>query len=145
MAAISYDPVETLKAFSDKHSITFPLLSDAGSKTIDAWGIRNTAATGRTAGIPHPGTFMLDRSGKILSRSFEQPYQERRSATSILSTLAGNLLLVGSLANLIVAERAAGQGVLLSFRDHARAGVPITVISMLLAGVWLWAAGLMAW
>jgi Na+/H+ antiporter NhaD/arsenite permease-like protein len=63
---------------------------------------------------------------------------------AILSTLAGNLLLVGSLANLIVAERAAGQGVLLSFRDHARAGVPITVVSMLLAGLWLWAAGLMA-
>lgn len=65
------------------------MLSDAGSKTISAWGILNTAATGRTAGIPHPGTFMLDRSGKIVSRSFEQPYQERRSATSILSILAG--------------------------------------------------------
>ena len=33
---------------------------------------------------------------------------------AILSTLAGNLFLVGSLANLIVAERAAGQGVLLT-------------------------------
>ena len=64
---------------------------------------------------------------------------------AILSTLAGNLLLVGSLANLIVAERAAGQGVHLSFRDHARAGVPLTVISMLLAGVWLWGTGLMSW
>ena len=64
---------------------------------------------------------------------------------AILSTLAGNLLLVGSLANLIVAERAAGQGVLLSFRDHARAGVPITLASMLLAGLWLWGAGLMNW
>jgi Na+/H+ antiporter NhaD/arsenite permease-like protein len=64
---------------------------------------------------------------------------------AILSTLAGNLFLVGSLANLIVAERAAGQGVLLSFRDHARAGVPITLLSMLVAGLWLWGAGFMAW
>jgi Na+/H+ antiporter NhaD/arsenite permease-like protein len=64
---------------------------------------------------------------------------------AILSTLAGNLLLVGSLANLIVAERAAGQGIQLSFRDHAKAGVPLTVISMLLAGLWLWSAGLMDW
>jgi Na+/H+ antiporter NhaD/arsenite permease-like protein len=64
---------------------------------------------------------------------------------AILSTLAGNLFLVGSLANLIVAERAAGQGVLLTFRDHARAGVPITVLSMLVAGLWLWGAGLMGW
>jgi Na+/H+ antiporter NhaD/arsenite permease-like protein len=64
---------------------------------------------------------------------------------AILSTLAGNLFLVGSLANLIVAERAAGQGVLLSFRDHAKAGVPITLISMLAAGLWLWGAGFMRW
>jgi Na+/H+ antiporter NhaD/arsenite permease-like protein len=64
---------------------------------------------------------------------------------AILSTLAGNLLLVGSLANLIVAERAAGQGIHLSFRDHAKAGVPLTVVSMLLAGLWLWGAGLMGW
>lgn len=62
---------------------------------------------------------------------------------AILSTLAGNLFLVGSLANLIVAERAAGQGVALSFRDHARAGVPITLLSMLAAALWLWTAGLM--
>jgi Na+/H+ antiporter NhaD/arsenite permease-like protein len=60
---------------------------------------------------------------------------------AILSTLAGNLLLVGSLANLIVAERAALAGVRLTFRDHARTGVPITVLSLLVAGLWLWAAG----
>ena len=64
---------------------------------------------------------------------------------AILSTLAGNLFLVGSLANLIVAERAAGQGVLLTFRDHAKAGVPITLLSMLAAGLWLWGAGFMGW
>ena len=63
---------------------------------------------------------------------------------AILSTLAGNLFLVGSLANLIVAERAGTQGVLLTFRDHARAGVPITLISMAFAGLWLWAKGFMA-
>jgi DsbC/DsbD-like thiol-disulfide interchange protein len=89
LAAISYDPVETLKGFADKHGITFPLLSDQGSKVIDAWGLRNREATGRTAGIPHPGTFMIDRSGTIVSRSFEQPYQERRSATSLLAELTG--------------------------------------------------------
>src|SRR5215510_5935336 len=62
---------------------------------------------------------------------------------AILSTLAGNLVLVGSLANLIVAERAAIAGVRLSFRDHAKAGVPITLLSMIFAGLWLWAGGSM--
>jgi Na+/H+ antiporter NhaD/arsenite permease-like protein len=62
---------------------------------------------------------------------------------AILSTLAGNLLLVGSLANLIVAEQASVNGVQLSFRDHAKAGLPITLLSMLFAGLWLWVVGLM--
>jgi Na+/H+ antiporter NhaD/arsenite permease-like protein len=62
---------------------------------------------------------------------------------AVLTTLAGNLLLVGSLANLIVAERAAIAGVRLSFRDHARAGVPITLLSLAFAISWLWACGLM--
>ena len=62
---------------------------------------------------------------------------------AVLSTLAGNLLLVGSLANLIVAERASSAGVRLSFYDHARTGVPITLLSMLFAGWWLWAGGFM--
>ncbi|HEX9836135.1 MAG TPA: SLC13 family permease [Alphaproteobacteria bacterium] len=62
---------------------------------------------------------------------------------AILSTLAGNLFLVGSLANLIVAERAASAGVRLSFRDHAKAGVPLTLVSMAAAVAWLVAAGQM--
>ena len=59
------------------------------------------------------------------------------AALALLSTLAGNLLLVGSLANLIVAERAAGVGVRLSFLDHARCGVPMTLLSMAMAIAWL--------
>lgn len=60
---------------------------------------------------------------------------------AILSTLVGNLLLIGSLANLIVAERAAVAGIQLSFRDHAKAGVPITLLSMLFAGLRPWSRG----
>jgi Na+/H+ antiporter NhaD/arsenite permease-like protein len=56
---------------------------------------------------------------------------------ALLSTLSGNLLLVGSLANLIVVERAAGYGVRISFAEHARVGIPITVLSMAFALFWL--------
>lgn len=87
LAAMSYDPPATLKAFADKHGVTFPLLSDAGSKTIAAWGVLNRAATAREAGIPHPGTFIIDRTGRIVERSFESVYQERRTATSVLARL----------------------------------------------------------
>ena len=49
-----------------------------------------------------------------------------RVGLAIMSTLAGNLLLIGSVVNLIVAESARRQGVLLGFVDFARSGVPVT-------------------
>jgi Na+/H+ antiporter NhaD/arsenite permease-like protein len=60
---------------------------------------------------------------------------------ALLSTLAGNLLIAGSLANIIVAERAASAGVKLGFADHAKTGIPVTLISMALAAIWLWVTG----
>jgi Na+/H+ antiporter NhaD/arsenite permease-like protein len=63
---------------------------------------------------------------------------------AILSTLAGNFLLVGSLCNIIVAERAALNGVAVTFADFARAGIPMTLASMGLAAGWLWVLGWMA-
>jgi Na+/H+ antiporter NhaD/arsenite permease-like protein len=45
------------------------------------------------------------------------------------STFAGNLLLIGSMANLIVAERAEARGVRLGFGEYARVGVPVTLLT----------------
>jgi Na+/H+ antiporter NhaD/arsenite permease-like protein len=58
-------------------------------------------------------------------------------ALAILSTFAGNFLVIGSLANLIVVERARREGVVLSFLDHLRAGVPMTLVTLALAYAWL--------
>lgn len=49
---------------------------------------------------------------------------------SMSSTFAGNLLLIGSMANLIVAERAAARGVHIGFWEYARAGVPICLLTL---------------
>ncbi len=57
---------------------------------------------------------------------------------ALASTLAGNLLLVGSIANLIVVDQAARLGVGLSWREHARIGVPVTLWTLGLAAFWLW-------
>jgi Na+/H+ antiporter NhaD/arsenite permease-like protein len=51
------------------------------------------------------------------------------------STLAGNLTLLGSVANLIVAQRARGQAEI-SFREYARTGIPLTAVT-LAVGVWM--------
>lgn len=63
-------------------------------------------------------------------------------ALAAFSTLAGNLLLIGSLANLIVVERAREAGVELGFAMHARAGVPMTLASLVLALGWFAISGL---
>lgn len=53
------------------------------------------------------------------------------------STLAGNLTLLGSVANLIVAESARKRGVQLSFGEYTRAGALITLISLALGLLWI--------
>lgn len=63
-------------------------------------------------------------------------------ALAVLSTLAGNLLLTGSLCNIIVAERAQASGVRLGFMDFARSGIPMTLASFAVACVLLLALGL---
>ena len=53
------------------------------------------------------------------------------------STLAGNLTLLGSVANLIVAESVAKLGYQLSFWEHLRFGLPLTAITLVLAYFWI--------
>ena len=115
LAAISYDPPDILAAFTRQHGITFPLLSDAGSATIKRYGILNTVAmelagpnakdpaladdikkyvsvgspSARAAGIAFPGTFILDRDGRVKSRFFEDFYIERNTVSSIIARVGG--------------------------------------------------------
>jgi Na+/H+ antiporter NhaD/arsenite permease-like protein len=56
---------------------------------------------------------------------------------AMATTLAGNLTLLGSVANLIVAETARGQGVKLAFGEYLRAGVPITLLTLTVGVLWL--------
>jgi Na+/H+ antiporter NhaD/arsenite permease-like protein len=53
------------------------------------------------------------------------------------ATLAGNLTPIGSVANLIVAERARAAGIHISFWAYCRAGVPITIVTLAIGAWWL--------
>jgi Na+/H+ antiporter NhaD/arsenite permease-like protein len=55
---------------------------------------------------------------------------------ALVSTLAGNLLLVGSIANLIVVQAAARRGIAIGWRNHARAGVPVALLSLAVTAGW---------
>jgi Na+/H+ antiporter NhaD/arsenite permease-like protein len=57
---------------------------------------------------------------------------------ALASTLAGNLLIVGSIANIIVVEQAASLGVTIGWRRHAWVGVPVTLATLAVAAAWLW-------
>lgn len=57
---------------------------------------------------------------------------------ALSSTFAGNLLIVGSIANIIVVDQASGQGVVIDWRAHARTGVPVTLATLGIAAAWLW-------
>lgn len=56
---------------------------------------------------------------------------------AMASTLAGNLTLLGSAATLIVVELAALKGVRVNFVPYLRAGVPITLLTLLFGVFWL--------
>lgn len=84
---ISYDPVKKLERAAAQLKITFPLLSDEGSKTIDAYGIRNKEAPKSVDGIPHPTTFVLDRGGVIRAKLFHEGYKERHTSADLVAAL----------------------------------------------------------
>lgn len=57
---------------------------------------------------------------------------------ALSSTLAGNLTLIGSVANLIVADVAAENNVRLGFWEYLKVGLPLTLITLILGTLWLW-------
>jgi Na+/H+ antiporter NhaD/arsenite permease-like protein len=58
-------------------------------------------------------------------------------ALAMSSTLAGNLTILGSVANLIVVENARKEGVAISLGEYCRVGVPVTVVTLLIGMAWL--------
>ncbi len=84
MVGISYDDTAALKRFSDQAKISFPLLSDPESKTIEAYHIRNEAAKGKAEGVPDPGTFILDRDGVIRAKLFLDGYVNRHTTGALI-------------------------------------------------------------
>jgi peroxiredoxin len=89
VVVITYDSPAIMADFSRRRGITFPLLSDPGSQTIKAYGILNTTVAESTSnyGIPFPGTFLIDRAGKVTSRFFEEAYQERNTISTMMIAL----------------------------------------------------------
>lgn len=79
----------------------------------------------------------------MLLKSLVPQFANSRAAWLMLamaSTLAGNLTITGSVANIIVVEQAK-RDVHIGFREYARVGVPVTVLTVLLGALWVWWTG----
>jgi Na+/H+ antiporter NhaD/arsenite permease-like protein len=55
---------------------------------------------------------------------------------ALVSTLAGNLFIVGSIANIIVVDAARRQGVSIDWRRHLRTGLPVTAATLAITALW---------
>jgi peroxiredoxin len=93
--AISNDPVEVLSEFAHEHAITFPLLSDADSEVIKAFGIMNQliepdeGRSMRWHGIAYPGTYFLNADGVVADKDFHQHHARRSSGATVLARALG--------------------------------------------------------
>ena len=57
---------------------------------------------------------------------------------ALASTLAGNLLIVGSIANIIVVDAARTRGVIIDWKRHAATGIPVTLLTLAISWIYLW-------
>lgn len=105
------------------------LLEAGGRTTLPALAMATTALSNLVSNVP----------AVLLLRSWvaEFPSPERAWLTlAMASTLAGNLTLVGSVANLIVVTQARGHA-RVGFWEYARAGIPLTLATVALGTAWI--------
>lgn len=112
----------------------FEILQPFGMQTIA--GLSATTALLSNAVSNVPAVMLLTR----LVPKLPDPHRAWL-ALAMSSTLAGNLTIVGSIANLIVVEGARRRGVTISFGEYARIGVPVTVVTIAVGVFWLMAIG----
>ena len=149
VAAISFDSEEALAAFAERKGIAdVPLLSDDDSSVIRAFGIYNHIAEAgvgpdrddpavkaaveqyvsvfganpMVVGTPFPGTFIVDRQGRVTSRFFEEFYRERNTAANIMlrlgTPLSGIAGSTGETAHLAIAASQSNPHITVGSRFH---------------------------
>ena len=84
---ISYDSEEVLRRAVAQQKISFLLLSDSGSKTIDAYGVRNKEAGSRIDGVPHPVTIVVDSKGIVRAKLGHEGYRDRHPSEELIGVL----------------------------------------------------------
>lgn len=87
VVAISYDSADMLRTYAKRHKISFPLLSDPKSKTIDAFDIRYKEAPPESSGFARHAAFIVDQKGIIRSKIFRLSYKEKPAVDLLINAL----------------------------------------------------------
>jgi Na+/H+ antiporter NhaD/arsenite permease-like protein len=116
-------------------------LADSGTLAAATHALERGGVDLTRPGVLFPLTVVLSNLvSNVPAVMLLLPQATRPAAGPLLalaSTLAGNLIIVGSVANIIVVDQAARLGVHIGWRQHARVGVPVTLATLAIAAGWL--------
>ena len=89
LVAISYDSPEVLAQFKLRRQIGYTLVSDAGSKTIDAFKLRDPQYRPghRAHGVPQPAIFVVSRAGVVQAKLAEEGYRNRPPVPLVIAAV----------------------------------------------------------
>jgi peroxiredoxin len=76
LVVITYDAPKQVKRFAERKKITYPILSDPGSKTIEAYDMRSRAGSGNQAGSAAHGTFVIDQKGIVRAKPYLKSFED---------------------------------------------------------------------
>ncbi len=104
--------------------------TEAGQRALAAAGLPLTDAAVLVPAVALLGNLVGNVPAVMVLLRFVPPEPFVGYALALASTFAGNAVLVGSVANLIVVEQADRLGVRIGFREHLRVGLPVTLVSL---------------
>ena len=111
--------------------LTKETIAAAGRLNLDAVPVLSAVTAGLSNLVSNvPAVLVL----KPFVANLPDP-QRAWLVVAMASTLAGNFTLVGSVANLIVAQRARAEGVVIGFWTYFKIGAPLTLLTLIF-GVW---------
>jgi Na+/H+ antiporter NhaD/arsenite permease-like protein len=117
-----------------KHGLLDPLLADLSAHVNLYAPLPFSAVTlvlsNLVSNVP---AVLLLKPGRPIPAGPSDPITFTWYLLAVVSTFAGNLTLLGSIANLIVAEQARPHGIVISFREYLKVGLPLTLLTTLLA------------
>jgi len=87
IVVVTYDAPEKVKRFAAKQKITYPILSDPGSKTIEAYAMRSVRGAGDQIGSSQHGTFVIDQKGIVRAKPYLTSFEERSVVEVLVNTL----------------------------------------------------------